>query len=180
MVHWLPTYSRHHSPNKIKSPCKIPSWPESVSPDRSLRRLQPRTPAETSWVPSGWCWTSHWSCGASRSSGREPAAPTASLLQRRPQRRTAGTLWWGWRAAQSARCLRLSAGNGSHAVAGQASSKFQHHSRVGQQPVQHRRRHSLCSKCPPQLHTSVTHKTLSARAVSRGTSEVKQPTCGGA
>lgn len=33
MVHWLPTYSRHHSPNKIKSPCKIPSWPESVSPD---------------------------------------------------------------------------------------------------------------------------------------------------
>lgn len=28
-----PTYSRHHSSNKIKSPCKIPSWPQSVSPD---------------------------------------------------------------------------------------------------------------------------------------------------
>lgn len=28
-----PTYSRHHSSNKIKSPCKIPSWSQSVSPD---------------------------------------------------------------------------------------------------------------------------------------------------
>lgn len=28
-----PTYSRNHSSNKIKSPCKIPSWPQGVSPD---------------------------------------------------------------------------------------------------------------------------------------------------
>lgn len=28
-----PTYSRHHSSNKIKSPCKIPSWSQSISPD---------------------------------------------------------------------------------------------------------------------------------------------------
>lgn len=33
MLHRSPTYSRHHSSNKIKSPCKIPSWPQSVSPD---------------------------------------------------------------------------------------------------------------------------------------------------
>lgn len=30
-----PTYSRHHSSNKIKSSSKIPSWPQSVSPDPS-------------------------------------------------------------------------------------------------------------------------------------------------
>lgn len=28
-----PTYSRHHSPNKIKSPSKIPAWPQRVRPD---------------------------------------------------------------------------------------------------------------------------------------------------
>lgn len=28
-----PTYSRNHSSHKIKSPCKIPSWPQGVSPD---------------------------------------------------------------------------------------------------------------------------------------------------
>lgn len=33
MLHRSPTYSRHHSSNKIKSPCKIPSWPQSISPD---------------------------------------------------------------------------------------------------------------------------------------------------
>lgn len=33
MVQRSPTYSRHHSSNKIKSPCKIPSWPQGISPD---------------------------------------------------------------------------------------------------------------------------------------------------
>lgn len=36
-IQWIlqrsPTYSRHHSSNKIKSSCKIPSWPQSISPD---------------------------------------------------------------------------------------------------------------------------------------------------
>lgn len=36
-IQWIlqrsPTYSRHHCSNKIKSPCKIPSWSQSISPD---------------------------------------------------------------------------------------------------------------------------------------------------
>lgn len=32
-MHRSPTYSRHHSSNKIKSPSKIPSWPQGIGPD---------------------------------------------------------------------------------------------------------------------------------------------------
>lgn len=35
MLQTSPTYSWHHSPNKIKSPRKIPSWPQCISPDPS-------------------------------------------------------------------------------------------------------------------------------------------------
>ena len=122
-----------------------------------LRRWLPRTPAGRSWGPAGWRWRSRWSWGASRSSGRGPAAPRAARWPRRPRRRTAGTGRWGGRAARSGRCPRWGAGSGSLAVAGRSSSKFQHHSRVGQRPAPHRRRHplvcgspgSLCAASPP-------------------------------